>query len=90
MLRKIKEWWNPSLKCKRLGHEEGVVSLRIWRRSFEYREVAAEYMAEFERCPRCGKLGKILSEKKVDWFSGLEMSREDWRTMDRLGYLIRP
>lgn len=65
-MRFLKEFFNPSLKCERLGHDEYIEEADITFILRRFRAVAEEYECTRNKCRRCAvvftewKRGKYL------------------------------
>lgn len=84
----IQEFFNPKLKCERIGHELKTVNIEIRKRSSEWREVVADYNATQNRCKRCGYVDEPLIKDKIDGYAGCNMASYLWKEMDSKGYII--
>ena len=87
MMRVIKEFFKPSLKCRRVGHEIVLSTKRIRRKSNRWHEVVADFDASFTFCKRCGHETKLLKEEKVDSFASCSMPDYMWKAMEKDGFL---
>ncbi len=88
MLRAIREFWNPSLKCKRLGHTSKPTTVKIRKKSHG-RVVVKDYKAMLNICDRCGKKhGEPFNLKQIDWFTSCSMPSRMWEEIKSNGYLI--
>lgn len=86
-MRWIKELFNPSLKCKRLGHNFDVVKIVIRRRSKVPGFICKDYFAEQKVCKRCGTKTPPQNEEYKDYWTSVTMPMSMWEEMDRKGYL---
>lgn len=89
-MRFWREFWNPSLKCNRLGHVDRPITKRIRRKAppFTYRTVVEDFEATFIQCKRCGKETGPNEEKIVDSFTSCSMPDTMWDEMRNKGYTV--
>lgn len=88
MPRWWKEFWNRSLKCKRLGHTEVSTKRVIRRKSSGYRTVAEDFWQTRYRCRRCGIETKKPTEKYRTWWSSVSMPGHMWDEISEKGYCV--
>lgn len=87
-IRTIKEFFCPSLKCKRLGHIYVVITIKIRKRSSEFREVVADYKAKFNRCSRCGFIElEPFDLEKIGSATSCTMPTLMWDSIREKGYV---
>ena len=88
-MRWLKEFFNPSLKCQRVGHNPVVVKVTIRKPSNSFRTVARDYKADIGKCKRCGK---VISEpcnlEFIDAWTSVEMPKYMWDDIRNNGYVI--
>lgn len=80
-MRWFREFFRPSLKCERLGHD---VAKRPAKRHFYrypgrgFRSVADDVTEEREECGRCGEGLTDWTETRYSGLQGLTMSSDRW------------
>lgn len=90
MIRSIKEYFNPSLKCDRIGHELRSQMAVIRKRSNMFRAVVADYSCNLQVCHRCGKIvGQPEKEEFLESFNSCSMPNEMWDEINKNGYLVK-
>lgn len=86
-MRGIKEFFKPSLKCKRLGHKKETIKLKIRKRGDTF--ILERLKCKIEKCNRCFK---ILSEpfdcKYITGFTSVSMPQSCWDKLSEQGFLI--
>lgn len=88
MLRTIKEFFSPSLKCQRIGHDCIEKSIKIRKKGGGYRVVVTDYNAKIKFCKRCHcELGEPYDLEYYDSFTGCEMPARMWGEIREKGYL---
>lgn len=86
-MRKIKEFFRPSLKCKRIGHVSVEASRKI-RTDGNYQYAAIDYKQTYIKCSRCGKFIKEVSREKLDCWNGCKMPTYMWDEIRANGYRV--
>lgn len=90
ILKAIKEYLNPSLKCDRIGHDIRTQTAVIRRHSNMLSAVVADYSCNLQVCHRCGKsVGQPEKEEFLEGFTSCVMPNEMWDEINKNGYLIR-
>lgn len=90
MIRTIKEYFNPALKCDRIGHELRTQTAVIRRHSNMLRAVVADYSCNLQVCHRCDKIvGQPENEEFLEGFTSCIMPNEMWDKINKNGYLVR-
>lgn len=90
MIRALKEYFNPSLKCDRIGHDLKTQQAVIRRRSNMFRAVVADFVCKLKVCSRCHKVvGAPENEVLLEGFTSCQMPNEMWQEINKNGYLIR-
>lgn len=85
---KLRELFSRRLKCEWIGHDMKEEQIKIRKKSNEWREVVADFMATRHRCKRCGEAGEPKVVEKIDWFSSCSMPDSMWAEMKEKGYLV--
>lgn len=88
VLRSFKELFNSRLKCERIGHDMKEEQIKVRKKSYEWREVVADFKATRCRCKRCGETTEPTISEKVDWFSSCSMPDSMWEQIREKGYLV--
>lgn len=84
----IKEFFNPELKCKRIGHDEKERSIKI-RKDATLIVVVEDYKAKIKKCSRCNEiLGEPYDLEYLQGIHSCGMPSEDWDRIREDGYLI--
>ena len=89
-MRIVKEFFNPKLKCKRLGHLKKVETKKI-RKECEWwrRAIAEDYSCKINICERCGKVLSVPYDLKyLGYWTSITMSSERMREMEENGYIF--
>lgn len=87
-MRWFKEFFNPILKCKRLGHEFETVKGVIIKRSKDSRSVCESYSVDLKTCKRCEMKLMPKNEEYVGSWTSITMPKSMWKEMDEKGYVI--
>lgn len=87
MIRLIKEWLKPELKCQRVGHNYKQDSIRIRKNSHKFYASVIDYSATVDRCTRCHHRTEPRDEKEIDYFTSCTMPRSYWERIESKGYV---
>ena len=89
MIRLIKELFNPSLKCERVGHDLKERQYKISRKAEYWRNAVLEQLIETESyCKRCHVA--LFSNPELEyWRSVQSVSANEswWLKLKRQGYI---
>ena len=90
ILRWLREIFNPSSKCERMGHEFRRV--RIRGKAYPpkmFRSVADEAYKSFHRCGRCGKVEDREGDglQRYGGIQSLTMPDDMWKRLYEDGFL---
>lgn len=86
-MRFIREFFNPGLKCDRLGCDEIVRRRRIRRRAeLGRRAVVVDYLAYFKVCRRCKRESEPYDEVEIESYQSCTMPESMWRDMREKGW----
>ena len=90
-MRFLKEFFNPSLKCKRIGHDEQWRMARQTRQTDPFsRSVAEDWKVKRKQCRHCGKkLSEWEDVKYLTFWTSISWPSDMMRTFEKQGYLIR-
>lgn len=90
MLNFLKELFNPSLRCKRLGHKIKTIRKRIRIKPKESysRFVAEDYYAKLDICSRCGEEHKPYDNEYITSWNSCSMPLSMWNDIREKGYVI--
>lgn len=95
MLRALKEFWRPALKCARIGHQMKISRFdgfarpaRVgWHSSVL---VAVRIHATAEVCRRCAFMDPAAVDlTPIEGTHSLSMPAARWDELDRLGFSLR-
>lgn len=83
------EFFNPSVKCERLGHRMYDRSTTIMKRGHPQFSsiIATEYRCVIPTCKRCGYKEEPTKLKEKQAFNGVSMPTSDWDEIREKGYL---
>lgn len=87
-MRWLKEFFKPSLKCERLGHNFETKRLIIRKLGREPTIIAEDFAATENCCSRCNFKCPIITWQRKDWYSSVSMPNEMWDELHDNGYLI--
>lgn len=83
----IKELFNRSLKCKRLGHKIKTKKFKIRKRSVDG-GVCTDFKVKKDICSRCGKYeSELYDEKHLRTYTKVSMPTSYWDQIDEKGYV---
>ncbi len=85
-MRWLKELFNPTLKCKRIGHVWDNKKYKIETRG--NMNVIEEWLATRKECACCGKKMEMQKVEYITGYSGCSMPKYMWEKLDREGFLI--
>jgi len=86
LVRVLREWRNPRLKCERLTHDWRQVPLRRYEYpSKGWRGVADDVSYTVQKCKRCGAKG-TMTETGRETINSLSMPSEHWRQLKATGH----
>lgn len=90
IVRFLKEFFNVSLKCERLGHKTGERKVRVRKTSYEHREVVADYDAVQHVCRRWGCVVVVdtVIGGKIEGYTGCSMPQAMWDDIRKNGFVI--
>lgn len=88
MIRAIKEFFNPKLKCERIGHNEAEIEKKIRKEGGGFRAVATDYKCKVKRCKRCHKESEPYDLKEYDSYTSVTMPSSMWDEIKEKGYLV--
>jgi len=86
-----REFWNPSLRCKREGHELELVTVKAYRWPANFTShVADNVKYHAKRCKCCGMFlpPSTWKQKDYDGLSDLKMPSEDWDLLKQVGVFV--
>jgi hypothetical protein len=89
----LREAWNHSLKCERLGHDWKQISIRGWQWPAENsrRHVADSVIVTIHECQRCRIRERKESDevKRREGITSLSMPTPDWERLKERGFIAR-
>jgi hypothetical protein len=89
LLIAIKEFFNKSLKCQRLGHIPETKKVKIRREANSLNCIMKDYKAEIDYCQRCrAQISEPKNEIPYNWYNSVSMSSYRWEELKTKGYLI--
>ena len=87
LTRFFKELFNPSLKCKRLGHDMKTIVILIREEGGGFRNVVSDFNAKKDYCKRCG--GEHSEPRDLEYVTGYtkcKMPSNMWDEIREKGY----
>lgn len=89
MKRWLSEFFHPSRKCERLGHDMGEVRQRVYLYPAKHWDHVADDVVEVTpQCRRCRHRGETKIKKRSG-LHGLTMSGDRWDTLKSEGRLVQ-
>lgn len=86
-MRLINEFFEPKLKCDRVGHRWVSRNIRI-RKPGDALSIATDYKAKQLKCSRCGLEGDPYDLEYITYYSSVTMPDSMWSELREKGYLI--
>ena len=87
-MRIIKEFFNPKLKCKRVGHRMVNKPATIRRSSQSYGSICDDFYADIPVCSCCGKTDDPINEKYKTHWTSVTMPDSMWDDIRNNGFLV--
>lgn len=87
MFRAIEEFFNPEMKCQRVGCNEIIVDRKI-RKEEGFAAVATDYKCKIKECKRCHKKHEPYDLKQYNSYASVTMPSSMWDEIRDKGYLI--
>ena len=89
ILRAIKEWLDPKLKCKRLGCDLTPVQFKVLVKSRDYSEIYADAICDIDTCKRClSRHGLPKNMKKINRFHSVSLPSYRFDELEKNGYIL--